>query len=391
MSQSHGSVKRDGDLRVGVIGVGRRGWLADNAHHPGEGSRIVAGADVYDKAREEFVGKYPDAKIFTDYREMLDSVELDAVFVTSPDYLHEEHAVAALSKGIAVYLEKPMAITIEGCNHIMATAKKHHAKLYLGHNMRHMSFVQELKKQIDSGAIGQVKAAWCRHFISYGGDAYFKDWHSERRFANSLLLQKAAHDIDVLHWLCGGYTKLVVGMGGLTVYDQTKDRRREDERGNAGWSKNNWPPLSQTKMSPKIDVEDLNHILMLLDNGVMATYQQCHYTPDAWRDYTIIGTEGRIENIGDAPGNCEIRIWNKRTDFSEKGDVQIVIPPASGSHGGADPLIVEEFIRYVRDNVPTTTTPAAARAAVAAGVMGAESIRDGSTPRVVPPLPPELA
>lgn len=375
-----------GDLRVGVIGVGGRGRLAAHAHRPGQGARLVAGADVQPAALQQFAKNYPETRTFSDYRALLTEVPLDAVFVASPDYLHEEHAVAALSRGIAVYLEKPMAITIEACDRILAAADAGKARLYVGHNMRHMLFVREMKRLIDAGAIGEVKAAWCRHFIAYGGDAYFKDWHSERRYVNSLLLQKAVHDIDVLHWLCGGLTQKVVAMGELSLYDQVESRRGENDPPDTSWSDDAWPPLAQKKLSPNIDVEDLNHVLLRLDNGVLVTYQQCHYTPDAWRNYTIIGTEGRIENVGDEPGKCEIRVWNKRCGFSERGDIQVAIPAVEGGHGGADPLIVDEFLRYVGHGIATTTDPKAARAAVAAAALAAESLRAGCVPKRVPPL-----
>ena len=142
-----------------------------------------------------------------DYRQLLALKDIGAVFVTTPDYLHEEHAVAALKAGKAVYLEKPMAITIEGCDRILRTAYERKVKLYLGHNMRHMAVIRKMRELIRKGAIGEVKAGWCRHFVGYGGDAYFKDWHADRSKSTSLLLQKGAHDIDVLHWLCGGYTR----------------------------------------------------------------------------------------------------------------------------------------------------------------------------------------
>src|SRR5690606_18443861 len=144
---------QNGELRIGVIGVGGRGRLAAHAHQPGQGARLVAGADVYPPALAEFTQKYPEARTFTDYRDLLEQVELDAVFIASPDHLHEEQAVAALRRGIAVYLEKPMAITIEGCDAILAAAAETGARLYLGHNMRHMLFVREMKRLIDSGAI----------------------------------------------------------------------------------------------------------------------------------------------------------------------------------------------------------------------------------------------
>jgi predicted dehydrogenase len=376
-------------LGIGVIGAGGRGYLANNAHRPADGVRVVAGADIDQEALSEFRVRFgADAFVTTDYREVLRRSDVDAVFITTPDFLHEEHAVAALEAGKAVYLEKPMAITVEGCDRILATAVRNKAKLYLGHNMRHMTFVLKMKELIDSGRIGEVKAGWCRHFIAYGCDAYFKDWHADRTKSTGLLLQKAAHDIDILHWLCGASSVRVNAMGGLTVYDRIADRHGSEEVGDASWHMENWPPLSQRGLHPVIDVEDISMMQMLLDNGVYCSYQQCHYTPDAWRNYTIIGTEGRIENFGDEPGRCVVRLWNRRTFYNPYGDEQYFIPVAGGSHGGADPRIVDEFIRHVRDDAPASTSPIAARNSVAAGYQATMSLRQGGIPLDVPPVDP---
>jgi len=380
------------ELRIGVIGVGGRGGLAALAHHPEDGVRLVAGADINPVALQHFATQYgPEVFVTADYHELLARPDIDAVFVTSPDFVHEEHAVAALEAGKAVYLEKPMAITIDGCDRILRTAFAHRQKLYLGHNMRHFATIQKMKALIDAGAIGEVKAGWCRHFVAYGGDAYFKDWHAERSKSTGLLLQKGAHDIDVLHWLCGGYTRRVTAMGGLTLYDQITDRHGATDRGNPSFVQANWPPLAQKGLNPIIDVEDINMMQMLLDNGVFASYQQCHYTPDAWRNYTIIGTEGRMENFGDIPGQSVVKVWSHRYDsYQHYGDIQYFIPDAGGTHGGADPKIVAEFIHYLREGGPIKTSPIAARYSVAAGCMATHSLRNGNVPMEVPPVADEL-
>ncbi len=379
------------ELRIGVIGAGGRGRLAEHAHRPDEGARLVAGCDVRPPVLETFRQRYgPDTFVTDDYRALLAREHIDAVFVTSPDFLHEEHAVAALEAGKHVYLEKPMAITIEGCDRILSAARRAGRKLYLGHNMRHFSVVQKMKELIDAGAIGTPKTAWCRHFVCYGGDAYFKDWHAERKNTTGLLLQKGAHDIDVLHWLCGGYARRVVAMGGLTLYDRIPDRRTYDQPPRISWSFDNWPPLSLTGLNPVIDVEDISMMLMELDNGVFASYQQCHYSPDGWRNYTVIGEHGRVENFGDSPGHAQVRLWDKRCHYKPEGDATFDIPAETGSHGGADPKIVDEFVRYLRDDAAICTSPVAARYSVAAGVSATESLRNGATPRTVPPLEADL-
>lgn len=383
------TVKSNDELRIGVIGAGGRGRLAYSAHKPGNGSRVVALCDIRDEAFkewQEFVGAKEKLFLTDDYRKLLDRKDVDAVFVTAPDYLHEEFALAALEAGKAVYLEKPMTITVEGCDKVLETAKKTGSKLFVGHNMRHMDFIIKMKELIEAGTIGNLQTVWCRHFINYGGDAYFKDWHSEQKYTTGLLLQKGAHDIDVIHWLSGGFTKRVVGMGRLSVYNRCKNRRKASERGNASWSQYNWPPLSQKGISPVIDVEDESTLMMQLDNGVLANYMQCHYAPDACRNYTFIGDAGRIENIDER----RIAIYTTRCGFGDP-DTIIRMPPTVGGHGGADPDIVASFVTFAKGegSIPSNS-PIAARNSVAAGVLGSYSIRNGNVPMDVPPPDPDL-
>ena len=376
-------------LKIGAIATGGRGHNAWQAHCPEKGVYMVAGADINPKANEEFKEKFPDADIFTDYRDLLKVKDIDAVFISTPDYLHEEMAIDALKAGKAVYLEKPMAITIEGCDRILRTAYETGSKLFIGHNMRHFPVILKMKEIIDSGMIGQIQCGWCRHFIGYGGDAYFRDWHSEQRYSNGLLLQKGAHDIDVMHWLMGSYTKSVVGMGMLSVYNRC-GRRSPETPGCAKWDAAQYPPLTQTGFSPVIDVEDHNMIMMQLESGAQATYMQCHYAPDAERNYTFIGTEGRVENNGDS-GDAEVLVWNRRGPRQTPDIIFKVKPPlVNASHGGADYPIVQNFLDFVRYDAKTNTSPIAARMAVATGVLGHYSMRNGNNRQDIPELPKEL-
>jgi len=259
-------------IKIGLIGVYHRGQLGLEAHRPEEGFEVVIGADVSKDKFKAFAEKVPKAKQVLDWHKVINDPEVDAVFVTVPDFMHEEVACAALEAGKAVYLEKPIAITIEGADRILRTAYRTGSKLFLGHNMRYFSSILKMKEVIDSGMIGEVQCGWCRHFISYGGDAYFRDWHSEQKYSNGLLLQKGAHDIDVMHWLMGSYTKRVVGMGMLSVYDKLP-RRKPDEEVDVYkiWSDANYPPVELSGFSPVIDVEDHNMVMMQLENGAQAT------------------------------------------------------------------------------------------------------------------------
>lgn len=350
---------------------------------PGVDVRAIC--DPSDAGQRRARAQFPDALVTGDLEEFL-SAGLAAALVLSPDDTHASITKACLEAGIAVFCEKPIAITIEDADEMLEVARRTGSRLYLGHNMRHLPVITMMRDLIRSGRIGTVKSIWVRHFVGNGGDWYFKDWHAERGRVTSLLLQKGAHDIDVIHWLAGGYTRRVSAMGGLTVYGELGERGTPEGELMTEWiDEQNWPPRTVTGINPKVDVEDLSLVTMQLDNGVFATYQQCHYTPDTWRNYTVIGTEGRIENVSDADGD-KIHVWTNRHS-NPRPDEVITVPVADGTHGGADPRLLAEFVRFVAEGGSTATSPIAARQAVAVGVLAAESMRTDQGARTVPTLP----
>ena len=372
------------DLRVGVIGYGMRANLARELHRPGAGSRVSAVCDPREDRRDAARRDYPDA-VVTDTIEALLSLGLDAAMIFTPDASHASSALAALEAGLTVFCEKPMAISIEDCDAILECAHRTKSRLYVGHNMRHMPVITLMRQIIQDGIIGEVKAVWCRHFVGHGGDYYFKDWHADRSKSLGLLLQKGAHDIDVIHWLSGAYSTRVQALGSLSVYGEIADRLdRRDEVMDDWFSIDNWPPAEQTGLNPIVDVEDITQVNMQLDNGVLASYSQCHFTPDYWRNYTVIGTRGRLENFGDEPGST-VGAWTQRINSSGKPNLSWTVPSGEGGHDGADSLMIEEFLRFAVHGGATVTSPVAARNAVAAGVAATRSVRtDGRSINITP-------
>ncbi len=247
-----------------------------------------------------------------------------------------------------------------------------------------------MRRVIDEGHIGQVQAVWVRHFVGHGGDYYFHDWHADRFRSGSLLLQKGVHDIDIVHYLGGAPTVQAQGIGELKVYGDVTDRQDNSGRQLTDWySFENWPPREATGLNQVIDVEDLSMMHMRLSNGVLASYQQCHFTPDYWRNYTVIGDAGRLENFGDAGGGT-IRVWNRRHDYAPEPDLSFTIEDEATGHGTADRHTMDEFLRAVEGGIDVRGNPYAARNAVAAALAGAQSIRSGSEPvAVAVRLPPD--
>ena len=312
-------------LRVGVIGLGARCVIAENCHKATIPAELVGGCDPNPAMRQratEVLGDYP---WFETLDELLE-LGIDCAIVTSPDDTHEDITCSLLEAGVAVYLEKPIAITIEGSDRVLETAYRTKTPLYVGHNMRHMAVVRILRQVVQDGLIGEVRAIWCRHFVGNGGDYYFKDWHADRSRTTGLLLQKAAHDIDVMNWLSDSVPERVVGMGDLMLYGKLTDRggQKSDAVMSDWFSFDNWPPASLTGLNPVIDVEDVSMLMMRQTSGTLISYEQCHFTPDYWRNYTVIGTEGRAENFGDGEGGV-VRVWKHRSGWEPTGDIEIPI------------------------------------------------------------------
>lgn len=380
-------------LRIGSIGVCGRGALADN-WHKSKRAVVVAGADINEKHLANFRERI-DGDVFTttDYRALLDRSDVDAVAVTSPDYCHEEHAIAALQAGKHVFCEKPLAITTEGCDRILEVWKASGKRLMVGFNMRYMNIFRVMKEIVDSGAIGEVKAVWVRHFVGFGGEYYYHDWHADRRNTTSLLLQKGSHDIDMIHWITGRYTKRVAAFGSLDFFggDRPNDLTCPNCPDKSTCTEALFGNLNQCAFRKEVDVEDNNVVIMELDGGIKASYLQCHFTPDYHRNYVFIGTEGRIENSEpdgkvwlkmrrSTPGpNTEAQLSNESGVWKELADRTYDIKPASGTHGGGDPSICEDFLDMVLLGKEPVATPFAGRMSVAVGCAAAKSLRSGGT------------
>ena len=304
-------------LRIGVIGAGNRSGLALHWHQPGGRSVIAACADPDCKNLAAFERQVDD-DIFTTAAasDLYARPDIDAIAIVSPDWCHEEQAVAALNAGKHVFCEKPMAITIEGCDNILAAQRRSGRKLMVGFNMRYMAIFRTMKEVIDSGAIGEIKAVWVRHFVGQGGNFYFHDWHSHapERHRPAVAEGLARHRHDPL-------ADRPLHLARYRLRQPRLLRRREAQRSACPACPDkdtcverqpDGHTRTQCAFRQEIDVEDNNMVLMELEGGVKAAYLQCHFTPDYHRNYTIIGTEGRLEN-----SEPEMKVWVQDTPLRQ--------------------------------------------------------------------------
>jgi len=378
-------------LDFAMIGCGQRAYIGQLVPLAEPDARVTVAVDTSPlgraRARQMFGD---DVRVYDDLPSMLAAERaLTAAIVCTPDDAHLADASALLHVGVPVYLEKPMTVHTADADRLLDAAAASERMLFVGHNMRYMSVVETMKSLIDDGAIGAVQAVWCRHFVGNGGDYYYRDWHADRSRSNSLLLQKGAHDLDVIHYLAGAPTRRLQAFGKLAVYGDVADRADNSDAITPEWfSMEHWPPRELTGLNPIIDVEDLSQVNLALANGVLATYSQCHFTPDYWRNYTVIGDAGRLENFGDGEGGV-VRVWNRRHWYSADGDIEVPLHGDEDGHEDADAKIMADFVGAVLGRVARTRVNALdAREAVATADAAARSLRAGGVLTEVPAYVP---
>jgi len=149
-------------MRVGIIGSG---FIAKQKHLPawkkvGREAQVVALSDPNVAQAEELARAYGIAGIYKDYRQMLESEQLDVVDICSPPRTHAELAIGSLKAGAHALIEKPMAINTEECDQILAVAQENGRKICVAHSdLFYPSFLKarEIVKQGSIGDFGGMR------------------------------------------------------------------------------------------------------------------------------------------------------------------------------------------------------------------------------------------
>ena len=155
--EAFGRQATEARIRVGVLGSGARaqGLMKEALELPGV--EFTAVCDAY-RGRAERARALTEesARIYDDYREILDSKEVDAVIIGSPDHWHRQMSLDALAAGKDVYIEKPMTYNVDEGNEIAAAVKKS-ARIYqVGSQGMSSATERKARELVSSGALGQV-------------------------------------------------------------------------------------------------------------------------------------------------------------------------------------------------------------------------------------------
>lgn len=187
------------NIAIGVIGAGLIGrkHLAKIAAHP---DFDLAG--IADVNAEQVAAQNPGARVFADYRRMLDEARPNAVIIASPNQLHAENGIECARRGIHILVEKPVTDTLETASALIAEIRKAGIQSLAGHHRRHHRQVATLRSLLGEGRVGDlvgVSAIWA----VYKPDLYFQIAPWRTQAGGGPVLINLIHEIDFLRFSVG--------------------------------------------------------------------------------------------------------------------------------------------------------------------------------------------
>lgn len=339
------------EVTFAVIGSGFMGSVLARVGHELPYARCVAAADVDAGRAQELVKAY-GGSAYQDFNEMLAQERPDTVIVATPEPYHREPVVAAAQQGCHVFIEKPLATTLEDADAITKACADASVKLMVGHILRFEVNYAMIQDAIQEGTIGRFLSAYARRVAPIG---------EARRLGGrvSPVTYIAVHDIDLMLWYHPAPVK--------SVYARALRGKVWDELG----------------------TYDCAWMTIEFEDGALGIHEVGWCLPDTWAGWqqpaswggfgdvrmNVIGTDGNI-NINFTPMDlyaCDGEGW-KLPDTRHW-------PAMNGKLVGAAKLEVEHFLECVRDDKEPLVTGEDGRRSIEVMLAAEQSIAED---RIVP-------
>lgn len=282
-------------IRFAIVGFGNIGRRHAEHIMANAATELVAVCDT-DAAAE---GKVPEGVAF--YRNlnyMLEDIQADVLCVCTPNYLHEPHTIAGLNAGLHTVVEKPMAMSVDECDRMIAAGEANNKIIFAVKQNRYNPPVQAVKGLIANGELGkpymmQVNCFWNR------GDAYYaeSDWRGKKEKDGGCLFTQFSHFVDIMYYLNGK----IIGAEGW-IYNFAHQHNTE--------------------------VEDTGSFVLKAENGSIINFNftTCSYERNMEGSIAIFAEKGTVKIGGqylntieyqktEAPALPQINITAKANDY----------------------------------------------------------------------------
>ena len=199
-------------LRIGLAGLGTAGRSVAKAIASVPGYVFAAGADTGKEALDHYQAQYGIC-VFMSVAEMCQSKEVDVVYVATPNPFHAEHAIIAAQNEKHVIVEKPMALTLNDCDRMVAAAEDHHVKLMVAHTRSFNPPIRKMREIISSGRLGRVIQVNTWHYSPWLLRPRVPE-ELETRLGGGVCFRQAPDQVDIVRLLGGGLVKSVRAAAG---------------------------------------------------------------------------------------------------------------------------------------------------------------------------------
>ncbi|MCM4155738.1 Gfo/Idh/MocA family oxidoreductase [Gramella sp. AN32] len=380
-----------------TLGAGNRGTVYGNfAVKFPEQMKIIGVAEPIDYRNNKYAKTHdiPDANRFDTWEKVFERPKFaEAIIISTPDYMHYEPCMKALSMGYDILLEKPIAPTEKECMDILALAEKTGRIVAVCHVLRYAPYFVKMKELISQGAIGEVISV--QHFEpiehTHMAHSYVRgNWHNSKE-TTPIILAKSCHDLDIVKWVINKPSKRIVAMGDLKWFRRENAPEGSTERCTDGCKIERECPYSAIKeyhdRRSRTKVLDLpadesKHGEVIMERLRTTNYGRCvyrmendqpdHYITSIMFDDNVTANfsmeaftsyHGRrtrvMGSMGDMVGDMEELVI---TDFRTR-ESNTFIPQAedvegykNSGHGGGDFLLVKDFVQAVAHQDPAILT-----------------------------------
>ncbi|UBH07169.1 oxidoreductase [Leucobacter sp. Psy1] len=328
-------------LRVGIVGCGKIAINHAKALNAIPEVALAAVCDVDQTRAEAFAEAFGASRAYSDLEEMLAS-GLDAVMICTPHPIHEQGVLAAARHGLHVLCEKPIAVSIEEADRMVAATEAAGVKFGVVFQRRFWPAAQRVRDALAAGKLGTPAVGSLTVRLGRDAEYYSEPWRGRwDTEGGGVLINQGVHYVDMLLWLMGEPTR---------VYGTTRT----------------------VKHGAYIEVEDTAVAVIEFSSGAVATLQAgTTFAPGLGTSVFISDARGRAVTVTEhpegAPGINDIWTIPGETDYQSYLATDIEAdPPLASIHEGLAPFHaeqIEEFVQAVaQDRDPLVTGADALRA-----------------------------
>ncbi|MCC6443181.1 MAG: Gfo/Idh/MocA family oxidoreductase [Armatimonadetes bacterium] len=364
-------------VKIGVIGLGQWGKQIITTLSKLPPAKITAVCDTYAPFVEKVTKQIPEAAALNDYKKALESPEVEAVVIATPTHQHKEIVLAAVQAGKHVYIESPLAVTVEEAKEIAQAGMGAKQVFQVGQQGRSNPLYVHVEQFVRSGALGNPavvyaqsnkKNSW-RKMAPSPEREQEQNWRLAKKTSPGLIGEVGIHQIDLANWYLNALPVAATGFGSIS----------------------NWKDGREVFDTVQCMIEYPNNVRMIYTATLVSSFSG-EYNLFQGSDSSLLLRDNRGWMVKEA--DSPLLGWEvyarKEQTFEETGicmiaDATKIIkegkePGKEGSATTRDALLValENFTRSIRENAKTACTALDGYRAAVSAIKANEAVNSAS-------------